>query len=455
MITIIEMNFDKISLDQLIELGKFQCECGKTHYAGKIEVLIEKGAVRIIPELLKQKNCFKPFVLSGKDTFLAAGEKVCSELEKAGIEYSSFIFKDSPVSPTEYTVGSMMMNYDYSCDCIIAVGSGVINDTAKFLAKATGLEFFLVATAPSMDGFVSSTSSMERDGLKVSINTTYAQTIIGDLDVLCNAPMHMIAAGVGDMLAKYISLAEWKISNIITGEYYCQTVERIVKSALNDVVKAVPKLKKRDPDAVKSVMEGLIIAGIAMNYAGVSRPASGIEHYFSHIWDMRSLAFEDAKHDLHGIQCGIGTLNSIKLWNYIKAIKPDREKALEYVKNFSVEEWNKTLRRFIGPGAEAMIQGEEKEKKYGVGSHKTRLDRIIEHWQEIIDVIDTMPSYEKVYSVLSELDSPLSAEYIGYDKNSVALCMMITKDIRDKYIGSRLLWDIGEIEEAAKIVSFN
>lgn len=450
-----EINFDKVSLKQLIKLGKFQCECGKTHDAGEIEVLIEKGAIKKIPSILKQKSCSRPFILSGKDTFSAAGKAVCDELEEAGIDFSNYVFPNSPVTPTEYAVGAMMMNYDYSCDCIIAVGSGVINDTAKFLAKATGHEFILVATAPSMDGFISSTSSMEKEGLKVSINTECAKTIIGDLNILCDAPMHMIASGVGDMIAKYVSLAEWKISNIITGEYYCQAVEKIVKSALQSVIEAVPMLKKRDPDAVKSVMEGLIIAGLAMNYAGVSRPASGIEHYFSHIWDMRSLAFEDAKHDLHGIQCGIGTLNSIKLWNYIKAIKPDREKALEYVKNFSVEEWNKTLRRFIGPGAEAMIQGEEKEKKYDVGNHKTRLDRIIEHWQEIIDVIDTMPSYEKVYSVLSELDSPLSAEYIGYEKNSIALCMMITKDIRDKYIGSRLLWDIGEIEEAAKMVSFN
>lgn len=47
----------------------------------------------------------------------------------------------------------------------------------------------------------------------------------------------------------------------------------------------------------------MVIAGMAVKYAGLSRPASGMEHYFSHIWDMRALAFDDARADLHGIQC--------------------------------------------------------------------------------------------------------------------------------------------------------
>lgn len=57
-----------------------------------------------------------------------------------------------------------------------------------------------------------------------------------------------------------------------------------------------------------------------MKFAGLSRPASGIEHYLSHIWDMRGVEFGTAI-ELHGIQCAVGTLIAIKLYEKIKSIR--------------------------------------------------------------------------------------------------------------------------------------
>ncbi|MBQ2462692.1 MAG: iron-containing alcohol dehydrogenase, partial [Clostridia bacterium] len=301
----------KATLNDLIRQGAFECSCGKIHSPGVAKVIIEKGAVRKLPSLLEEIGAKKPFLLSGCDTFRAAGDAVCSVLEEAGYSYAEHVFPVSPVKPTEYTVGSALMHFDYSCDVIVSIGSGVINDTAKMLARATGLKYINVATAPSMDGFVSGTSSMDRDGLKVSLPSRAAWCVVGDLDILCHAPMHLLLAGVGDMLAKIASLAEWKLASIIVGEDYCDVTAALVQLALNQVTEQAQKLLQRDPEAVRSVMEGLVIAGMAMNYAGVSRPASGTEHYFSHIWDMRSLAFEDASSELHGIQAGLGTLYTL------------------------------------------------------------------------------------------------------------------------------------------------
>ena len=103
------------------------------------------------------------------------------------------------------------------------------------------------------------------------------------------------------MLAKYVSICEWRIANLITGEYYCETIAQMVRTALKKCVDNAEGLLKRDEEAIKAVFEGLIIGGVAMSYAGVSRPASGVEHYFSHVWDMRALEF-GTNMDLHGIQ---------------------------------------------------------------------------------------------------------------------------------------------------------
>ena len=440
-----------IELKDLIELGAFDCSCGKKHAPGVAKVIIEKGAVKALPALLEEIGAKKPFLLSGHDSFAAAGEAVCNVLEEAGYSYTKYVFPVSPVRPTEYTVGSALMHFDYGCDAIIGIGSGVINDTGKMLARATGMKYIIVATAPSMDGFVSGTSSMDRDGLKTSIYSTAAWGVVGDLDILCNAPMHLLRAGVGDMLAKITSLMEWKLAKIIVGEEYCEVTAALVERALNQVMNQADKLLERDPDAVRAVMEGLLIAGIGMNFAGVSRPASGMEHYFSHIWDMRSLAFEDAKFEQHGIQAGLGTLYTLMAYEtFLKGeYKPEWERARKFVESFSLEDWNRQLLAFVGPGAEAMIEGEEKEHKYDIMKHKARFSVIEQNWDEIIGVLQTLPPSAEVKALMESIGFPISASIIGYDDAQVKTTFTMTKDIRDKYVGTRLFWDLGILDEIA------
>lgn len=437
-----------LSFEELITTDHFACQCGKTHTAGPKHVLIEKNAIAKLPALLQQCGGTKPFLLSDEASFAAAGEKVCAVFQQAGIPYRSYVFPHAPIAPTEHCVGSAVMHFDTSCDIVIGIGSGVINDIGKILANVTNRTYVIVGTAPSMDGYASPTSSMEQDGLKVTLNSTFAWAIVGDLDILCNAPMHMLQSGMGDMLAKYISLCEWRIAHLLLGEYYCPLVAAMVETALSKCVDAGPGLVNRDPEAVKAVMEGMVIAGLAMHYAGVSRPASGMEHYFSHIWDMRSLAFGTPA-DLHGIQCGIGTLLSLKVYDYIRTITPDKEKSLSYVQNFNLAQWNTQLLSFIGPGAHAMIQNEVREGKYDVQQHRIRLERIIDNWDSILDIIHTLPSYQQVYDFMNSIGAPVHASSFGITDEQIRTTFTMTKDIRDKYIASRLLWDLGELENAA------
>ena len=85
------------------------------------------------------------------------------------MDYESYVFPQDEVEPDEYSVGQIIMSFDPSCDFIIAVGSGVINDIAKIIAKASSRDYLLIATAPSMDGFASNSSSMIQNGVKVTL----------------------------------------------------------------------------------------------------------------------------------------------------------------------------------------------------------------------------------------------------------------------------------------------
>lgn len=424
------------------------CTCGKIHKNPIDELLIGKGVINNLSEVLIRRNVKKVFILADTNTYSVAGTIVTQLLDTAEIKHSEYIFKTTaPLEPDEASVGSAMMHFDNSCDGIIAIGSGVINDIGKILGNISGKLYTIVATAPSMDGYASESSSMSMDGVKVSLPTKCPDIIIGDIDILKTAPDNMLRSGMGDMLAKYISICEWRISNLITGEYYCEEVAQLVRDSLKKCTDNAKKLLMGDEDAICSVFNGLVSCGIAMSYAGLSRPASGVEHYISHIWDMRGLEFGTPV-NFHGIQCAVGTYIATHLYEKIKSIVPDKEKALKFVENFDFADWSKTLRSFIGSGAEAMIAMEEKEKKYDRDKHKKRIDVIIDKWDEILKITDDeipkIPDLDKIYDAIS---LPKTCREIGISDELLPLTFKTSKDIRDKYVLPRLFWDLGIIEE--------
>ena len=428
------------------KLSKYNCKCGKEHIFTS-KAIIEKGAIDKLPIIFKEAKFNSAFIFADKNTYCAAGEKVVETLEKNGIKIKKYVFLKDILEPDETNVGLAIMNFDPACDAVIGVGSGVINDISKIVANVSGKKYIIVGTAPSMDGYASATSSMTMEGLKISLNSKCADVIIGDIDILCDAPTKMMISGLGDMLAKYVSICEWRISNLINDEYYCEDIAQLVRDSLKKCVDNAEGLLNRDENAVKSVFEGLIICGAAMKFAGLSRPASGIEHYLSHIWDMRGVEFETPV-ELHGIQCAVGTLIAVKLYEKIKNVVPNKSMALNYAKNFDFYKWSEELRAFLGKGAESMIALEEKEQKYSVESHKKRIDVIIEKWNEILKIIDQeLPEVSNLEKLFNNVGLPKTMKEIGIDDENLPMTFKSAKDIRDKYVLPRLCWDLGIIDE--------
>lgn len=431
-------------------LGSAHCSCGKEHEVAIDDVVIGRGAVQHLPEFIAKYHSHRPFILTGHNTYEAAGKTVADILRRSNIPFSLYVFQNEHLEPNEEAVGSAFMHFDNNCDLIIGVGSGVINDIGKILSKVSGRRYIIVATAPSMDGYASATSSMSMDGLKVSLNSRCADMIVGDTDILKQAPEHMLKSGLGDMLAKYVSIAEWRISSLVTGEYYCERVAQLVRSALKKCTDNADGLLKRDETAVQAVFEGLVICGVAMAYAGVSRPASGVEHYFSHVWDMRGLEF-GTQVDLHGIQCAMATMKAVELYEAVKGIVPDGEKAVAAVAAFDYADWSNQLRSFLGKAGETMIAKEQEEHKYDKSSHSARLEKIIDNWDAILKIIDEdLPSAYELSKLLDTIGISKDLNTIGVDTDCARLTFKATKDIRDKYVLSRLAWDLGILDELSE-----
>ena len=436
----------KMTIDDLY--AGVRCEeCGKFHRMTVDKILIGKGVLNKLPELMRRYCVGKVFMLADKNTYRVAGERVESLLALRDIEIVKYIYEDDRVVPDEHSVGRAFMRIPNDCDIFIAVGSGVINDIGKLVGAVSGKKYMVIATAPSMDGYASALSSMERDGMKVSIPTGAPTAIIGDVDILKEAPEQMLRAGIGDMLAKYVSICEWRLGSLICGEYDCEAIADMVRDSLRRCVDNAEGLMARDDAAIAAVFEGLVIAGISMSCAGMSRPASGVEHYISHIWDMRGLEFGTPV-DFHGIQCAIGTVIALRKYEELLRLPtPDMKAAREYAKGFDYGAWSEKLRGFLGNAAEAMIRLEKSEGKYDPDAHAGRLEIIMTYWDHIRRAIeDELPRASDVERLLGIIGAPRYPSDINIDEELVPMTLCATRDIRDKYTLSRLVWDLGLTE---------
>lgn len=434
------------TLSDLIRHGGFDCpDCHCKHHIDLRNLLLARGAIDHLPEVIRQAGGTRVFLIADPNTWDAAGKDAAALLANAGIPVNACVLPHSRPAPNEHTLGDAAMHIHPADDILLGVGGGVINDTAKLMAHISGHPYVYLPTAPSMDGFASATASMDCRGLKRSLPSAAAVAVIADTDILAAAPTELIRAGIGDMIAKIISLAEWQLGHIITGEYYCPTIAAMVENSLTQVMDCAGSAVGGDPDAVGTLTEGLILTGLAMRCAGVSRPASGCEHYISHIRDMRALAYGTPA-DLHGIQCGVAVLPVLSLYAAMRTIVPDRAKALAHAREFCYEEHAAAMRHFIGEGADAMVELESREGKYDTDKHAARLEIILSHWEEILSVIAALPDAEDLAKFYRGIGFPDSPAAIGMGTDEVQASLRFAGDIRDKYVLPRLLWDLGEAD---------
>ena len=135
------------------------------------------------------------FLVSDPITYEIAGRAAMGVLRDAGINAKIQVL--SHIAFDEGTIGELLIHMPKNCDLVVAVGTGAINDMTRFFSYRIQRPFFTIATAAPMDGFASSISALNVNHLKTTFETQTPTTIIGDTEILKNAPYPMIAAGLG------------------------------------------------------------------------------------------------------------------------------------------------------------------------------------------------------------------------------------------------------------------
>ena len=447
------MKMPKIPEDLSFYLNqRFVCDCGKEHYAPLRAVRVGSGVLDELPSIIKLMGYQSLYLISDPVTYQIAGERCVHILENAGIPHK--ITKLTHLGFDEATLGELTIQMPKDCDLVIAVGTGAINDVTRYFSFKLNRPFFTIATAAPMDGFASSIAAIQTNHLKTTYEAQTPTAIIGDTDILKNAPYPMIAAGLGDLLGKFTCLCDWKLSRVINGEHYCENIVEMVEVCVRKVLSSAEGARDRNPETLGAIMEGLVLTGVAMSLYGNSRPASGCEHHMSHYWEMM---FEQAgkRPAPHGIQVGVGTVLILKLVEALRTYEVDFAAARVFAQQYDQSSWEAEIREAYGPAAHGVIEMELSSGKNAVDSHLVRIDVMEQHWDEILAMLSALPSSNHVMSLLSSLEAPCLPNQIGIDAIMLKNTFLYCKEVRNRYTILQMIWDLGLLDHLSNKVIEN
>ncbi len=299
----------------------FPCTCGRQHIISIRHIQIGKGAINSLCEMAKPFAGRTVYLTGDENTLPLVLPYAMKELDASGCKVIPHIFpipSGRHLITEESLIGSMLLHMPSNTGLIVAAGSGTMNDTARVISAKCGIPYIILATAPSMDGYASITSAVVMEGSKKSVPLCAPYGIIGDTDIVKTAPDHMLTAGAGDMLGKYIALRDWELAARETGEAWCLEIAGLVSLAAGRVTERLTNLLSRDEKTLEELVDALVLSGLAILLNGTSRPAAGLEHQIAHYFEVDALR-RNFFGGLHGHYVGLSTLAACRLYEMAEA----------------------------------------------------------------------------------------------------------------------------------------
>jgi len=371
-------------------------------------------------------------------TMAVAGDDCAARLGEAGLGVHAHTVPDvagHPPACDDTTLAALEAALP-AVDVVVGVGSGVINDLSKWLATERGCPSAIVATAASMNGYAAANIAPAVGGVKTLVRGCAHRVIAADPAVLAAAPAEMTAAGLGDVIAKAVSTADWRINDMLFGEGYSAAVAGIIDRVERRFLADPAQLARGSHEAVSALLDALVYSGCAMTLQGSSMPASGGEHLISHALDMRAMA-EGIDHDLHGRQVGVATIFVAAL--YARALSHEAPPARTAPLPLDRRAW--------GSIADEVAAHHAKQG--------ARLAQAVDAlaapgmWQRVREAATPMvPSPEWVKGVLSAAGAAHRISDLGIDRERFRWAVLNGAQIRERFTSLDLAWATGVLPDA-------
>lgn len=399
------------------------CRCGRRHTCDIGYVAIRRGAIEELQMLCQGKH--RVLLVADENTYGAAGQQTIAALK--GKTVQSVIFSGATLLiPNEEAIAEVEKKLP-GAEVIVGIGSGVIQDLCKYVSFQSGIPYYIVATAPSMDGYASSGAAMILGGMKVTCAAKVPDAILADPVVLKEAPFPMIQAGYGDIVGKYSALNDWKLSQVVNDEYFCPYIYDLTFDMLQKTLALADGLMRREEESVRVLMEALVGVGIAMSFAGNSRPASGSEHHLSHFFEITGI-LNGTEYFTHGIDVAYSTVKTAEIREALLA----REwPAVSYRQERGAYE--AAMQSVYHQVAEGCIQLQDRVGNYA----KDRMPIYRAKEAEIRAILAEHPKASEIERMLAAVGLSMDAFYRMYDRKTLENAILYAKDLKDRYT---VLW---------------
>ncbi|RZJ17128.1 MAG: sn-glycerol-1-phosphate dehydrogenase, partial [Acinetobacter sp.] len=375
-------------------------------------------------------------IIADTTTYRIAGETVYKALQKANISQLSPFIYNHPDLYAEYTFVNELVDFLKTNNAIpIAVGSGTINDLTKLASHLTGRQYMCVATAASMDGYTAFGASITANGAKQTFNCPAPQACLADIDIICNAPRDMTASGYADLFAKITAGADWILADSLNIEPIDEKAWSIVQDGLHDALSDPEGVYNGDPIAITKLVEGLMLGGFAMQWSKSSRPASGAEHQFSHLWNMEN-HLHHGEHISHGFQVSIGTIAITALYEeFLKTDVGNLDVKKALLAWPSSEESDKgALDIFVGTDFPEIGLQETKAKYNNAEELETQLQSLKENWHIIKAKLEKqIVPYQEAIRRLKLVGAPTEPEQISISRERLRETFIRAQFIRRRF----------------------
>ena len=321
----------------------------------------------------------RALVVADANTWRVAGDDVHKILAGAGVAQDEpYVFTDPKLYAEWAYVGELDTVLAETDAVPVAVGSGVINDLTKLCSSHNGRRYMVVGTAASMDGYTAYGASITKDGNKQTFDCPAPLGMVLDPNIAAAAPAKLSASGYADLIAKIPAGADWMLADAVGSELMDDFAFSVVQDGLKEALCDPAGVHAGNVVKVEQLAEGLLLSCFAMQATQSSRPASGAEHQFSHLWDMEHLKYNGASVS-HGFKVGIGTLASTAFLEMLLEApvgELDVEKCVAAWKSW--EETEADIRRIFDndPVVQAVAAPEESmaraERAYPPADHPVR-----------------------------------------------------------------------------------
>jgi glycerol-1-phosphate dehydrogenase [NAD(P)+] len=320
---------------------------------------------------------------------------------------------------------------------ILSVGSGVLSDLGKWIAFDMGVPYFCIATAASMNGYASANVAATLKGVKSLVRARPPVAVLSDPAVLREAPYEMTAAGLGDILAKSVSSADWRVNHSLFGDYYCERSVSLVADLEPLYLDHPESLHEGNSKAMEALFHGLLLTGVAMTMAETSAPASGGEHLISHTLDMMS-SLDGVPHDLHGRQVGIGTILASEVYRRILDLEsPDFSRTSMDIDRAFWGEMADEVESHFAPKVERLHRAVE------ILSEGDSWDSLRQELKPLVR------SPERMRDCLKRAGAAYRAEDIGCSRARLLRALLHAHGIRSRFTCIDLARLVGVLPEAA------